>query len=271
MRNGAWIVPRIFGHQATESRLNQRWRRLIPAWLQSYLLRTSLEALNDTTALGVHSTRPPATTHIMLNNGISDKILYGSVRVRSGIKRFEGSKVVFKDGSVLDVDSVVFATGYSPKFQFFKPELISGWWSAFNEQILLPGRKISFVKILSVFIQINDERKHWNWATPLHELPRTAKPKQWCSFSNQDYVLHTYKPYFLRCQFFLSEHDFPSKYIRFSLNGSWPISVNECYSLNRAKFSTEQKIVFTLTSLASCEFCRVVISGNKSRWLLHTS
>jgi indole-3-pyruvate monooxygenase len=48
----------------------------------------------------------------VLDIGSLEKIRSGKIKVVPGIKKFSAGKVELVDGSVLDIDSVVLATGY---------------------------------------------------------------------------------------------------------------------------------------------------------------
>lgn len=58
----------------------------------------------------------------LLDIGTMDHIKAGRITVHGDIERFTGSGVVFADGSSLDVDAVVLATGYRPGLEELLPE-----------------------------------------------------------------------------------------------------------------------------------------------------
>lgn len=65
----------------------------------------------------------------VLDIGALEKVRSGEIKVVSGIKRFSQGKVELVDGKVLDIDSVVLATGYRSnvpswlKVSLFSPSL----------------------------------------------------------------------------------------------------------------------------------------------------
>ncbi|XP_030848924.1 dimethylaniline monooxygenase [N-oxide-forming] 5 [Strongylocentrotus purpuratus] len=126
MRDGAWIVPRIMGRMPTDAYVNQRWRDLIPSWIFKPLIGIKMQSLLDWRALGIQSSKHPANSNsVMINDQLPMKIMSGQVVVRSGLQRFEGSRVIFDDGSYLDdVDCVVYGTGYNPATPFLKENIL---------------------------------------------------------------------------------------------------------------------------------------------------
>jgi hypothetical protein len=60
---------------------------------------------------------------------VSDELLplirAGRIGVKSPIARFDGSDVTFADGSRVEADAIVYATGYHVGFPFFDPAFVS--------------------------------------------------------------------------------------------------------------------------------------------------
>nr|XP_054765940.1 flavin-containing monooxygenase 5-like [Lytechinus pictus] len=126
MRDGAWIVPRILNGQPADTYVNQRWKDFIPKWIYNYLVKRAMDSSQDWRTLGLQSSKHPAFTKcVMLNDQLPVKIMSGQVTVRSGVERFEGSRVIFDDGSYLeDVDCVICATGYNVKTPFLEENIL---------------------------------------------------------------------------------------------------------------------------------------------------
>ena len=55
--------------------------------------------------------------HPTISDDLPHRIITGSVKIRSDIRHFTQSGVVFDDGTLLDVDVVILATGYDYKFK----------------------------------------------------------------------------------------------------------------------------------------------------------
>ena len=123
-RTGSWIVPKyLFGRPADAT--NGLLARL--PWRVRQTVAQAMLAL----AVGTpQSYGLPAPTHGLFQNHptISDTILHrithGEVRPVTGIARFDGERVVLTDGSVEDVDVIVWATGYRVTIPFLTDEYL---------------------------------------------------------------------------------------------------------------------------------------------------
>ena len=81
-------------------------------------------------------------THPIINSQLPYFVGHGRVQVRPGIDRFEGSEVLFQDGSREAFDLVLLATGYKVSFPFFSTDHVFGqsgrcelYLQAFHRQI----------------------------------------------------------------------------------------------------------------------------------------
>ncbi|XP_072179224.1 flavin-containing monooxygenase 5-like [Diadema setosum] len=127
MRRGAWLWPLTIRRRPWNYQLNRRWHELLPDSYRAKRMQSVLEEATDHMALGLQCPNPAALKLPMINAGLSDKIMNGDVRVRSGIQRVEGSTVILNDGSAVeDIDVIIFATGYDVKYPFLRFDLIPG-------------------------------------------------------------------------------------------------------------------------------------------------
>ncbi|KAF3835055.1 hypothetical protein F7725_027613 [Dissostichus mawsoni] len=97
-RSGAWVVGRVGqgglpGDIVGTSRLDMMIQELFPSWIP------------------------------VVSDDLPARILSGRVQVKPNVKEFCGSNVVFVDGSIDEVDVVVFATGYNYSFPFLPSAL----------------------------------------------------------------------------------------------------------------------------------------------------
>jgi len=60
----------------------------------------------------------------MVNDDIANRILSGTLIVKSNVARFTETGVVFENGDRVDVDVVIFATGYNFSFPFIDEKLV---------------------------------------------------------------------------------------------------------------------------------------------------
>jgi cation diffusion facilitator CzcD-associated flavoprotein CzcO len=125
MRRGAHVVPKyLFGvptDHLTDSPLARG-----PVKLQQLSLAALLRiAQGRMTDYGL-----PEPDHAVLeaHPTVSDDLLtrlgHGDITVKPTIERFEESKVFFADGSVVEVDVVVYCTGYKITFPFFDEQIV---------------------------------------------------------------------------------------------------------------------------------------------------
>jgi hypothetical protein len=67
---------------------------------------------------------PIDAAHPIMNSQILYHIGHGDIEPKGEVKRFDGKKVTFEDGSVAEVDVLVYATGYDRDFPFIDPALL---------------------------------------------------------------------------------------------------------------------------------------------------
>jgi cation diffusion facilitator CzcD-associated flavoprotein CzcO len=124
-RSGAWVMPKyIFGRPAdqlvkTNPRIPMRLQRRMGALLQR-LVSGKPESFGLPTPnhrfLEAH---PTVSSEILLRLGSGDAV------AKPDVAALEGDRVRFADGSVEEVDVVVYATGYNISFPFFDPSFLS--------------------------------------------------------------------------------------------------------------------------------------------------
>jgi hypothetical protein len=122
IRRGYWFLPKtVFGVPLPE--LVPGW---VPVWAQRLLLRGILRVV-----VGKYERyglpKPDHRifeAHPTLNSEILHYVKHGRIRPRPGVDRFEGSRVVFADGTSQEFDLVVCATGFHVSFPFLPPGLV---------------------------------------------------------------------------------------------------------------------------------------------------
>jgi glycine/D-amino acid oxidase-like deaminating enzyme len=124
-RSGAWIVPKyVFGRPldqfvattpwlplAPQRRLAKYFPRLISGRMESYGLPTP-----DHNFLETH---PTVSSELLLRLGSGDAV------AKPNVERLEGDHVRFVDGTVEQIDAIIYGTGYNITFPFFDPDFIS--------------------------------------------------------------------------------------------------------------------------------------------------
>jgi len=130
VRRGYHFVPKylfgkptdVFAHEGPQ----------LPLWLERLLFSFLLKVLvGDTTRVGM-----PKPDHAVLDSHplMNDQLLYhlrhGDARLCADVARFDGAGVELVDGTRLEVDLVLFATGYSRRIPYLDASFLDGAWGA---------------------------------------------------------------------------------------------------------------------------------------------
>jgi cation diffusion facilitator CzcD-associated flavoprotein CzcO len=124
-RSGAWVMPKyLFGQPIGKiARTNpylpvklQRWlARPLPFIASGRMEHFGLPHPNHN-FLEAH---PTVSSELLLRLGSGDAV------AKPNVTELEGDRVRFEDGSVEELDAIVYATGYRITFPFFDPEFLS--------------------------------------------------------------------------------------------------------------------------------------------------
>jgi thioredoxin reductase len=123
-RRGYWIAPKFMMGQPADiigEKLN-----FLPLWLWKKMIAISLKIRNGTNDLyGLPKPEHAfGSHHPTINEDLFFTIRHGKIKPRQDIERLDGSKVVFKDGSVGEYDTIVACTGYIISHPFFDKSFI---------------------------------------------------------------------------------------------------------------------------------------------------
>jgi cation diffusion facilitator CzcD-associated flavoprotein CzcO len=137
VRRGAWVAPRHFGPKVCDAwrnhvaspredreQLNLRamLRKLAPGRLRSWLRLKQIEAaigLPHQVGLPIPP-EPWGVSPALISSELSARTRLGDLSIKPAIRRFEGKRVFFTDGSVVEADAVIWCTGYKRSFPFFE-------------------------------------------------------------------------------------------------------------------------------------------------------
>ncbi len=130
MRRGTWFVPKfVLGFPTLDVISNLEWVMTpLPRGFKSRFFGTFLKLLQG----------PPSRyrmpdplyrfdqAHPTMSDDVPRLAAHGRIVVRPEIQRYDGSDVIFTDGSRETVDLIVFATGYHLEIPFLDPALYLG-------------------------------------------------------------------------------------------------------------------------------------------------
>jgi len=134
-RSGAWVVPKyIFGMTADKI---ARTLPIIPLSWQRRAMRPVARILfGDPEHYGLPTpnhhfleAHPTQSAELLMRLGAGDAV------AKPNVERLDGDRVIFADGSVVEADVIIYATGYNITFPFFDPEFLSA-----------PNNKLSLYK-----------------------------------------------------------------------------------------------------------------------------
>jgi cation diffusion facilitator CzcD-associated flavoprotein CzcO len=123
-RRGVWVLPKYMNGKPADKAMLPTWLpRSIGLWLSRIVIKRNLGRMED---YGLPKPdHEPLEAHPSVSGEFLTRAGCGDIRFKPAIRALEGKQVRFEDGSVEDVDAIVFATGYDMKFPFFDdPDLL---------------------------------------------------------------------------------------------------------------------------------------------------
>jgi hypothetical protein len=122
LRRGYWFLPKsLMGKPLVET-----LPLATPVWLQRLMLRAALRIVfGDYRRYGLPKPDHKIFEHHpTINSELLHYVKHGRIRPRADVKRFEGSRVDFVDGSSGEYDIVVCATGFHVDFPFLPKGMV---------------------------------------------------------------------------------------------------------------------------------------------------
>ncbi|KAJ6225466.1 hypothetical protein RDWZM_004011 [Blomia tropicalis] len=129
IRHGTWVVHRVgpFGLPLDLfylRRIVDILLRLLPYWLFCSCFENFVNTRFDHDRYRLKPSNRILSQHITVNDALPNLIISGRTQIRSKIERFTVDGVVFDDGQMVKVDTVIFATGYRIQFPFLSNSLV---------------------------------------------------------------------------------------------------------------------------------------------------
>jgi hypothetical protein len=134
LRRGYWFLPKTIMGLPTVEYL----RPWIPFFLLKLLLKWALRlTVGRYSRYGLEEPRHALfSRHPTINSQLLYALKHGTITPHKDIKKLSGNSVEFVDGTAIDVDMIVYATGYHVSLPFVDPEIIK-WTNGFPD--LLSG------------------------------------------------------------------------------------------------------------------------------------
>lgn len=124
-RRGYWYLPK-YGLGRPADQVNDLALSLrLPLWLRQWFYhRTIRLTVGDLTRFGLPKPDHKVyETHPIANSQLVYYVGHGAISPVRDVARFHRSSVELADGSTVEPDLVILATGYLPRFEFLPPEV----------------------------------------------------------------------------------------------------------------------------------------------------
>jgi dimethylaniline monooxygenase (N-oxide forming) len=126
MRRGAHIIPKYFFGRPFD-RLTKTPLAHAPLWLQRLTLRVLLRVTQGRmTDYGLPKPdHKILSAHPTISSDLLNRLGHGDITVKADVERLDGDRVRFVDGTVEQLDAIIYCTGYKISFPFLDPEIIA--------------------------------------------------------------------------------------------------------------------------------------------------
>jgi cation diffusion facilitator CzcD-associated flavoprotein CzcO len=125
VRRGAHVIPKYLKGRPVDE-LNTPLTSRLPFWLQRTLYARMLKKVNG--KMSDYGLPEPdhklGEAHPTISAELLNRIVHGRVRPKPNIERLEGDRVRFADGTVEQIDRIVYCTGYNITFPFLDDDIV---------------------------------------------------------------------------------------------------------------------------------------------------
>lgn len=118
-RKNTWLLPRYLGGVPIDCQL-KRIYDLIPSQLRSFIVHQKFSNISlQHQSCNLLPSFDIFSSIVSVNDDILNRVRIGAIQVKPTIIGFEDDRVLFQDGTSVNADIIVFATGYEVNFPFF--------------------------------------------------------------------------------------------------------------------------------------------------------
>ncbi|XP_063796098.1 flavin-containing monooxygenase 5-like isoform X2 [Pseudophryne corroboree] len=128
-RRGSWLLNRVSDHGypldiVLFTRFYSMIQEVFPSLANNYL-EYKMNSRVDHDNFGLKPQHRFLSQHPTVSDDLPNRIISGKVILKTNVKQFTETDVIFEDGTVeKDIDVVIFATGYHFSFPFFDDSVI---------------------------------------------------------------------------------------------------------------------------------------------------
>lgn len=124
MRSPQWFLPKFLLGVPSDTLLKSMEK--LPATVRQKMLTKTLKIYSgDYESIGLpRNDKPVLSQHPTVNSDLIDYIRHGKIKIKPGVKRFNGKTVEFTDGTSQEFDIICCCTGFWTVFPFFDKDFI---------------------------------------------------------------------------------------------------------------------------------------------------
>jgi dimethylaniline monooxygenase (N-oxide forming) len=168
MRRGAHVIPKYLQGKPTDELSSGAVSRL-PFWVTRAMFGLALrQAQGKMENYGLPTPdHKLGEAHPTVSSDLLPRIGHGRITVKPNIQRIDGKRVLFVDGTSVDIDTIVWCTGYKISFPFLASEVIEtgGNQVALYRRVVHPERPglyfIGLVQPLGAIMPIAELQSEW--------------------------------------------------------------------------------------------------------------
>jgi thioredoxin reductase len=167
-RSGGYVLPKyIAGKPRDEG--GRPWVALAPRAIRKQLWRVMLmrRKVSQKVRAALESRATPFAKPAVINDRLPNLLENDLVGVKPGVQRFEGNAVTFTDGSSVDCDLFVCATGYDVAYPFFSSEIAERNGSFVDRylRVIPPNQPglyfVGAISVIGQFFPIFEQQATW--------------------------------------------------------------------------------------------------------------
>ncbi|XP_030061784.1 dimethylaniline monooxygenase [N-oxide-forming] 2 [Microcaecilia unicolor] len=128
-RRGVLVLSRIFGFGypwdvVYTTRVKNWLRNLLTFSFEMWMFEKTVNKWFDHATFGLEVQKSLDWKEPIANEELPSRIACGTVMIKTSVKEFSETSAIFDDGTVENIDVVIFATGYSISFPFFDESIV---------------------------------------------------------------------------------------------------------------------------------------------------